>query len=224
VNAVAVTPPAFLVMWNDIAAGVEAEYETWHGEAHLRQRLAMPGFRCARRYESDADGTERYFTVYDLDDLGALSSPHYRALLDDVDPTTETMMESFRHFTRGSVRTAAAFRTALGGAARTWRVDTPGAAREVLRGQVADLVAGLATADGVVAAYGGVQPLSTQPYPSRERAIRERVAPDKTFDAVVVAETRTRDQARRVGEFDWPDQTMRVTSGVYRLNLLDPYS
>jgi hypothetical protein len=223
VSVSAVTPPAFLVMWNDIAAGVEEEYETWHGEMHLRQRLAMPGFRCARRYESDVEGAERYFTVYDLDGLDALSSPRYRALLDDLDPTTDTMMGSFRNFTRGSVRTSAAYRTALGGAARTWRVDAPAATEEVLHHQVADLVVRLAKAGGVVAAYGGVQPRTIRPFPSRERAVRERIAPDMTFDAVVVAETRTRDQAQRLGELTWSAQaSTSATTGVYRLNVLDP--
>jgi hypothetical protein len=41
-----------LAIWNDVAPEAEAEFNAWYLEQHLPERLAVPGFRRARRWWS----------------------------------------------------------------------------------------------------------------------------------------------------------------------------
>ena len=34
-----------LVIWHDIAAGCEGDYNEWHSKEHLLERVRVPGFR-----------------------------------------------------------------------------------------------------------------------------------------------------------------------------------
>jgi hypothetical protein len=89
-----------LAIWNDVAAGREAEFEHWFKSEHLEERLAVPGFRLGRRFEA-IEGTPRYFVYYLTGTPEALTSPAYRARLDDPTPLTRTMMtEVFRNMHR----------------------------------------------------------------------------------------------------------------------------
>jgi hypothetical protein len=89
-----------LAIWNDVAAGREADFEHWFKSEHLAERLAVPGFRLGRRFEALA-GAPRYFVYYLTDTTDVLTSPAYRARLDNPTPLTRTMMtEVFRNMHR----------------------------------------------------------------------------------------------------------------------------
>lgn len=95
--------PGVLAIWNDCAPEAEAEYEAWYAEEHLWERLAVPGFRAARRYEA-LRADRRYFTRYDTDAPGVLLSAPYRALLETPTPRTREIMPSFRNMVRAACR------------------------------------------------------------------------------------------------------------------------
>ena len=93
-----------LAIWNDVAAGREADFEFWFKSEHLAERLALPGFRLGRRFEAIA-GSPRYFVYYLADSPEALTSAAYLARLDNPTPLTRTMMtEVFRNMTRALCR------------------------------------------------------------------------------------------------------------------------
>jgi hypothetical protein len=59
-------------------AAMEEEFNAWYDEEHLAERLAVPGFRSARRWVADlAPGAGKYLATYELDSLAVLSSPAY---------------------------------------------------------------------------------------------------------------------------------------------------
>ncbi|MDB5859060.1 MAG: hypothetical protein JWQ76_2749 [Ramlibacter sp.] len=93
---------AFLALWNGIAAaGLQAEYETWHTFEHVPERVGMPGFLEARRYRADAAGqAPHYFTCYWLEHAGALQTPQYQELLDRPTPWSSRMRGVLRDFVR----------------------------------------------------------------------------------------------------------------------------
>ena len=62
---------AGIVIWNGVAPGAAAEFERWHDEEHLAERLAIPGFLRARRGVA-VDGSARYLTLYDVADAYAI--------------------------------------------------------------------------------------------------------------------------------------------------------
>lgn len=67
--------PAQLFVWTDIDPGFEADFNRWYDREHMAERLALPGFRCARRY--CATRGRRYLALYRTDSLAAFTSPAY---------------------------------------------------------------------------------------------------------------------------------------------------
>ncbi|RIX98497.1 hypothetical protein D3218_17345 [Aureimonas flava] len=86
---------AFLALWNDYPSAMTQEYEAWHSFEHVPERLTTPGMVSARRYAAFGDGMNRYFTLYQLEDLQTVEHPAY---LDLVRNPTEWSRRMRRHF------------------------------------------------------------------------------------------------------------------------------
>src|SRR6185436_16085152 len=83
-----VSRPGILAIFNNIAAGREAQFEEWFQHEHLQERLGLPGFLLGRRYEA-LKGTPEYFNFYVTD---VLSSSEYRMRLNNPTPMTRMVM------------------------------------------------------------------------------------------------------------------------------------
>jgi hypothetical protein len=71
---------ALLLVMLDAEPGTdEDEFNRWYFEEHVTERLALPGFRSARRFEA-VEGSPRYLAIYELDSPEALATPEYRVL------------------------------------------------------------------------------------------------------------------------------------------------
>jgi len=90
-----------LVLWNDVDPAVEVEYEDWHANEHVPERLTVPGIFWARRYERVGDGAmPRYMTLYGLSDGAVLQSEAYRRLLREPTPASRRMRPALRSVCR----------------------------------------------------------------------------------------------------------------------------
>ena len=67
--------PAQLLVWTDVDPAFEADFNRWYDREHMAERVALPGFRWARRYCA-AKG-KRYLALYRTDSLEAFTSPAY---------------------------------------------------------------------------------------------------------------------------------------------------
>jgi hypothetical protein len=85
------TTPGILAIFNDVAPGREAEFETWFQGEHLQERLAVPGFLYGRRHEAIA-ASSAYFNFYVVKSPAVLTSEPYLARLDDPTPMTKRIM------------------------------------------------------------------------------------------------------------------------------------
>ena len=47
---------ALLMVWAEVPADKEDDFNAWYNEEHLAERLAIPGVLSAARYESDSPG------------------------------------------------------------------------------------------------------------------------------------------------------------------------
>ena len=66
---------------------MEEEFHAWYETEHLPERLAIPGFRSARRWIADcARGEGKYLATYELDSLAVLSSTEYLARFQNQTP------------------------------------------------------------------------------------------------------------------------------------------
>jgi hypothetical protein len=91
---------AFLALWNDVDTACIAEYEAWHQQEHVPERVWVPGILSGTRYESDRADQQRYFTLYELNSLTCLASQPYRQLVEQPTPWSIRMRRSFRNFLR----------------------------------------------------------------------------------------------------------------------------
>lgn len=90
---------AALAMWWHIAPEVRADFEHWHAHEHFPERLAIPGFRRASRWQA-ADGGDGMFVLYELADHAVLGSPAYLARLNAPSPWSTRLMPHHRHMVR----------------------------------------------------------------------------------------------------------------------------
>ena len=82
-------------------AAMEEEFNAWYDSEHLAERLAIPGFRSARRWVADvAPGAGEYLATYELDSPAVLQSAQYLARYQAATPWTRRCLEKTVLFKR----------------------------------------------------------------------------------------------------------------------------
>ena len=56
------TKPGLLLFMTDINAAHETEFHRWYEEEHIPERLAIPGFLTARRFQT-LEGSPKYLAI-----------------------------------------------------------------------------------------------------------------------------------------------------------------
>jgi hypothetical protein len=91
--------PAILFSQMEPPAELTDEFHGWYEKDHIPARMALPGFRAARRYRA-LDGSPGYLAVYELDDLDALQTEGYQQLKAAPSALTDRMLGLVHGFTR----------------------------------------------------------------------------------------------------------------------------
>jgi len=92
---------ALLALWNDVDPALDAQYNDWHANEHVPERLTVPGILWGRRYgRPAAEGTPRYLTLYGLQNADVLDSEPYQRLLREPTPMSRTMRPALRNVSR----------------------------------------------------------------------------------------------------------------------------
>jgi len=76
-----------LMVWADVPADKEPDFNRWYNEEHLAERLAVPGFLSGARYEA-VKGGPKHLAVYELESPAVLDSAAYKKVSDN--PTSWT--------------------------------------------------------------------------------------------------------------------------------------
>jgi len=71
-----------LMVWCDVPADKEAEFNRWYNEEHLAERMAVPGFLSAARYEA-VKGSPKHLAYYELESPAVLESAAYKKVSDN---------------------------------------------------------------------------------------------------------------------------------------------
>lgn len=140
-----------LLLWNDYPGNDEQAFNDWYDRRHIPERVpGLPGFLRARRFAA-LSGGPKYIALYDLDSAGALKTPQYRALLDNLDAETRHFVSRFERTSKTALSDWATaghddgqFLAAFG-----FDTDVPLPSREACR----EHVAGLAPRGDIVAAH-----------------------------------------------------------------------
>jgi hypothetical protein len=76
-----------LLTMTEPPAAMEEEFNAWYDDEHMGERLAIPGFRSARRWVADvAPGEGKYLATYELDSPAVLQSAAYLARFQNQSP------------------------------------------------------------------------------------------------------------------------------------------
>ena len=70
---------ALLMVWAEVPADKEDDFNRWYNEEHLAERLAVPGVLSAARYESSTPGAPKHLAMYELENIAVLESAEYLA-------------------------------------------------------------------------------------------------------------------------------------------------
>jgi hypothetical protein len=111
-----------LAMWWDMAPDLRADFEHWHTHEHFPERLALPGFLRASRWQA-ADGGEGFFILYELQSHAALSSAEYLARLNAPTPWSTRLMPHHRNMVRSQTRVLHSHGAGVGRHAMTLRLS-----------------------------------------------------------------------------------------------------
>jgi hypothetical protein len=68
---------ALMMVWADVPAELEDDFNKWYVEEHISERMACPGFLNAARYEVVTTGP-KHLAMYELESLAALETPEYQ--------------------------------------------------------------------------------------------------------------------------------------------------
>jgi hypothetical protein len=77
-----------LMVWCDVPADKEAEFNRWYTEEHIDERLAVPGFLSAARYEA-VKGGPKHLAVYELEHAAVMESEAYKKVSNNPTPWTQ---------------------------------------------------------------------------------------------------------------------------------------
>ena len=65
-----------LMVWCEVPADVEDEFNRWYNEEHIEERLSIPGILSAARYEAVVSGP-KHLAVYELESSAVMESDEY---------------------------------------------------------------------------------------------------------------------------------------------------
>jgi hypothetical protein len=213
---------AVLAIWNDVAPGGDAEFNHWHTQEHVPERVGIPGFLRGRRYLAVA-GTPRYFTLYETESLAVLAGPDYLARLNDPTAWTRRALPLFRNTSRTACAVTLSLGHGTGGALATLRLGPAADREEEFRAWLTGTVLPtLVKHPGVVGAHLCEGDVDSTRVRTEERKLRERE--DEVARWVVLAEA-TEPEAvdSACGDLLNPDTLARhggaadSALGIYRL-------
>lgn len=105
--------PGIYLIVNDVAPDLEDEFNRWYQQQHLPERLAIRGFRTARRYYA-LGARPAYMAVYECDSLEVLSSAAYKERVANPSEWTRKIMPAFRNVLRSACRETLSYGCGVG--------------------------------------------------------------------------------------------------------------
>ena len=143
---------AAVAIWHDIAPEGRDDFYAWHGQEHMPERLAIPGFLRGRRYIGISTRHE-FFNLYEARDIDVLLGKAYADRVNQPTPWTIAAVRHFRSVSRSLCHVRGTHGRAQGGLLATLRYDVQAAnAQEhidLLNRQFLPAIAALAGVAGV---------------------------------------------------------------------------
>jgi hypothetical protein len=141
-----------VAIWHDIAPDGRDAFYAWHGEEHMPERVAIPGFLRGRRYVA-IEGAPEFFNLYETATPAVLTGPDYLARLNSPTPRTLAAVRHFGNVARALCEVAASYGDGQGGLIATYRYDVDDLRAASHRARMADALGSCARKDGIAGAH-----------------------------------------------------------------------
>ena len=89
-------PTGLLIIWADVEEPYRTEYRRWHNCEHIPERVLIPGFYAARRYQGIGQAPG-FLMQYETYDSKVLSSEPYLQAKNNPTPWTKATIAHFRN-------------------------------------------------------------------------------------------------------------------------------
>ncbi|MFL9899775.1 hypothetical protein PQR71_16765 [Paraburkholderia fungorum] len=184
---------AFISIWHDLADGYAQQFERWHTEEHMPERLGVPGFLRGRRYINWEQSPHVCFTLYELAHLETFRSPGYLARLNAPTEWSNQVQPGMTNFLRGVCETQLSAGLGTSGALATFRIRRSAQRTAAVNGRVDpafDLQAvavSVRSIGGIVAAHLGAHRLAWANATTGETELRPPPS-EEAFEHVLLVE------------------------------------
>jgi hypothetical protein len=185
-----------LVIWHDIAAGCESDYNEWHSKEHMLERVGVPGFRRGHRYQARS-GSPKFLNLYEVEALATLTSQPYLDRLNQPTPWSRKAMGYIHNNNRTLCRVVTSIGNGVCADLLTIQLAAAPRRGDELGRWLAATMPGLVERPGVLGAHyleGDLAASRTETEEKRLRAgsdaIADRVVLVGGYDADALAEVR----------------------------------
>jgi len=120
---------AAVAIWHDIAPEGRDDFYAWHGQEHMPERLAIPGFLRGRRYIG-ISARHEFFNLYEARSINVLLGKAYADRVNHPTPWTIAAVRHFRSVSRSLCHVRGTHGRAQGGLLATLRYDVPAASAQ----------------------------------------------------------------------------------------------
>jgi hypothetical protein len=180
---------AFVIMWHDIAAEADAEYNRWHTQQHMPERLDHPGFLRSRRGINRGLDRQVYFTCYEGETPDSFVTAEYQRSLNNPTDWTRVVAPHFRNFLRMACTQLHSGGRGVGGGLVTSRFNLPAGLNEAdAAARLQPVIAALEQHDLISA----VHLAAARPAVSGQKTSETELRPpmhEAPFDLVLFVET-----------------------------------
>jgi hypothetical protein len=185
-----------LVIWHDIAAGCESDYNEWHSKEHMLERVRVPGFRRGHRYQARS-GSPAYLNLYEVEALATLTSQPYLERLNHPTPWSRKALGYIRNNNRTLCRVVVSVGNGICADLLTIQLAAAPERSDALQRWLAETMPAMVERPGVLGAHyleGALAASRTETEEKRlragEDAIADRVVLVGGYDAEALAEVR----------------------------------
>lgn len=215
---------AAMVLSFDVAPEAIAEHDDWHTHEHIPERLSIPGFLRGSRWVA-VRGQPRYFVMYEVRELGVLTSAAYLERLNNPTAWTAKLMTSYRGMVRGFCTVAGSFGLGIGQAGLLLRFKpAPGMETRLRKWLLEEQLPQLPSRDGLASAH--LLEAALTPPGTNEQRIRGN---DATLDWAVLVTGYSPEKVAALGVDALGEEGLTrsgataLVAAVYRMEYLLPH-
>src|SRR5262245_41391109 len=159
-----------LVVFNEVKAGDERDFNERYNREHIDERVNLPGFHRARRYVA-VRGSPKYLATYECDTVEDLATPGYLHLLANQTPWTQAVMARFTKFNRLTLRVQVDLMHGAGGAVAAVRFTPDPRERKPLVAWLQEALPKAIARPGMVGAAAAENDLEIANAPLRDKSM-----------------------------------------------------